>query len=129
MAHKVLIVDDETSIRTILNDYLETLGFEIFHATDGRKGWEIFQEHHPDLVITDIFMPEMTGVELLEKIKMSDRPAPVVLISGVPLSPAEVQVQRERSDGFLEKPYMFWQMKDLIQKLVPNAASPPLEGS
>ena len=127
MSHKVLVVDDDQTIRTILHDYMESLGFEIFHATDGRQGWEIFQEQKPNLVIADIFMPEMTGVELLEKIKESENPVPVVLISGVPLSQSEIQMQRERADGFLEKPYMFWQMKELIGKLVPDAASSPAQ--
>lgn len=123
MSCKVLVVDDDRTIRTILHDYLENLGFEIFHANDGREGWEIFQEQNLNLVITDIFMPEMTGVELVEKIKLSQNPIPVVLISGVPLSQAEIQMQQERADGFLEKPYMFWQMKELINKLLPDEAS------
>jgi two-component system nitrogen regulation response regulator NtrX len=122
MSKKVLVVDDDPTIRTILNDYLTTLGFEVLHADDGHKGWEIFKMQQPQMVIADIFMPGMTGVELLEKIKASDQPAPVVLISGVQLSEAEVQMQRERADGFLEKPYMFWQLKELIAKLLPDAA-------
>jgi two-component system response regulator VanR len=131
MKRKILVVDDDPTIRTILDDYLDNMDFEIFHATDGLEGWKIFQEQQPSLVIADIFMPEMTGVELVEKIKGSDNPAPgsdnpapVVLISGVPLSQAEIQMQEERADGFLEKPYMFWQMKDLIAKLIPDAAAP-----
>lgn len=124
MPYKVLVVDDDQTIRTILQDYMEAMGFEIFHAIDGRQGWEIFQDQTPDLVIADIFMPEMTGVELLEKIKNSSNPVPVVLISGVPLSQTEIQMQRERADGFLEKPYMFWQMKELIGKLIPDAVPP-----
>lgn len=123
MNRKVLVVDDDQTIHSILKDYLNSLDFEVFHATDGLEGWRIFQEEKPDLVIADIFMPEMTGVELVEKIKMSDTPAPVVLISGVPLSPAEVEMQRERAEGFLEKPYMFWQLKELIGELIPDTAS------
>lgn len=125
MKRKILVVDDDPTIRTILEDYLDTMDFEIFHAPDGAEGWRLFQEEKPNLVIADIFMPEMTGVELVEKIKGSDNPAPVVLISGVPLSQAEIQMQQERADGFLEKPYMFWQMKDLIAKLIPDVASIP----
>lgn len=125
MKRKILVVDDDPTIRTILEDYLDTMDFQIFHATDGAEGWRLFQEETPNLVIADIFMPEMTGVELVEKIKGSDTPVPVVLISGVPLSQAEIQMQQERADGFLEKPYMFWQMKDMIAKLIPDAASTP----
>ncbi len=122
MSKPVLVVDDDPTIRTILNDYLTTLGFQVLHADDGHKGWEIFKTEQPALVIADIFMPGMTGVELLEKIKASEHPAPVVLISGVQLSEAEIQMQRERADGFLEKPYMFWQLKELITKLLPDSA-------
>ena len=122
MSRKVLVVDDDDTILALMEDYLGTLDFEIFHASDGKEGWETFQEQIPDLVIADIFMPEMTGLELLEKIKSSENAVPVVLISGVPLSPAEIQMQRERADGFLEKPYMFWQMKELISELLPDTA-------
>ncbi len=121
MSRKVLVVDDDNTIRVLMQDYLGNLDFEIYHASDGKIGWDLFQKHKPDLVITDIFMPQMTGVELLEAVKSSDHPVPVVLISGVSLSDAEIQMQRERADGFLEKPYMFWQMKDLISKLLPDA--------
>ncbi|MCX6640355.1 MAG: response regulator [bacterium] len=121
MSRKVLIVDDDPTIRTLLRDYLEALGFEILHAIDGRCALEIFDREFPDLIITDIFMPEMTGVELAEKVKSGDHPIPIILISGVQLSEAEIQMQRERSDGFLEKPYMFWQLREVISKLVPDA--------
>ncbi len=123
MSRKVLVVDDDDTILTLMKDYLGTLDFEIFHASNGKEGWETFQEKIPDLVIADIFMPEMTGLELLEKIKSSENAVPVILISGVPLSPAEIQMQRERADGFLEKPYMFWQMKELISELLPDTVS------
>lgn len=125
MSRKVLVVDDDDTIRTVLEDFLQALDFEILHARDGRQGWEVFQSESPDLVIADIFMPEMTGVELLDQIKASENPIPVVLISGVPLSQAEIQMQRERADGFLEKPYMFWQMKDVIGKLFQEKNSSP----
>lgn len=124
MDRKVLIVDDDPTIRSILQDYLEALNVEVLHAADGRRGWDLFQQKRPHLVIADIFMPEMTGVELLEKIKSGENPVPVVLISGVQLSEVEVQMQKERADGFLEKPYMFWQMKELISKLLPEWSTP-----
>lgn len=123
MPRTVLVVDDDPTIRTLLQDYLETCGFQILHAMDGPTGLELFQQRRPCLVIADIFMPGMTGVELLEKIKSDPNPVPVVLISGVQLSEVEIQMQRERADGFLEKPYMFWQLKDLINKLVPLEAT------
>ncbi len=123
MNRSVLIVDDDPAIRKVLEDYLKALGFEIYHATDGYTGWDLFQKHRPSLVITDIFMPGITGVELLEKIKADEKPAPVIIISGVQLSEVEIQMQRERADGFLDKPYMFWQLKDLIAKLLPEATA------
>lgn len=120
MNRSVLIVDDDPTIRKVLEDYLKALGFETYHATDGYTGWDLFQKHRPALVITDIFMPGITGVELLEKIKADEKPAPVVMISGVQLSEVEIQMQRERADGFLDKPYMFWQLKDVLAKLLPE---------
>ncbi|MBU0519328.1 response regulator [bacterium] len=120
MGRKVLVVDDEDSTRKVLHDYLESMNLEVIHAEDGKQGLAAFLEQKPDLVITDIFMPQMTGVELLDEIKASDHPVPVVLISGVALTKAELQMQQERADGFMEKPYMFWQMKEVLEQLLPK---------
>ena len=72
MNRSVLIVDDDPAIRRVLEDYLKALGLEIYHATDGYTGWDLYQKHRPGLVITDIFMPGITGVDLLEKIKADE---------------------------------------------------------
>jgi two-component system response regulator ResD len=66
---KILIVDDEEMIRAILATFLSREGFETEQACDGQEGWEILQEIPIDLVVLDVRMPRMTGLELVEKIR------------------------------------------------------------
>ena len=79
---RILVIDDETYIRTALREVLEREGFEVCTAGDGRKGLEMLDADGADLVITDIIMPGIDGVETLEKIRESHPDIPVIVISG-----------------------------------------------
>ncbi len=64
MAGRILVVDDEAHILHVLSLKLRNAGYEVFTAVDGEDGYELAAQHLPDLVITDLQMPYMTGVEL-----------------------------------------------------------------
>lgn len=66
---KILIVDDITSERMVLSLYLKQLGHEVVEATDGIHALKSISDIAPDILITDIFMPEVDGIELISKIK------------------------------------------------------------
>ena len=68
MRRTILLVEDETNIRHLMRRWLEHLGYEVYDAPDGKRGWELVQEHMPELVMTDIAMPEMDGVELCRRV-------------------------------------------------------------
>ena len=78
----ILIIDDETEIRNLLHDILSPF-YEIIEAADGNEGIEQLKHHRPDLIISDIIMPNMSGVELLNEIKKSRLTShiPVVFLS------------------------------------------------
>ena len=72
--YTVLYVEDEEGVRKNVSEILELIFEEVFVACDGQEGYELFEKHQPDLVITDIQMPRLTGIELAKKIrKISDK--------------------------------------------------------
>ena len=79
---KVLIIDDEKSILESLSSVLIEEGFEERTAKDGKEGLALFEEMKPRIVLLDIWMPEMDGLEVLSRVKELDPEAVVVVISG-----------------------------------------------
>ncbi len=78
---KILLVDDEESIQIVYREEFEDEGYQVISALDGTSGLEKFKEEEPDLVILDIQMPGMNGVEVLRQMKMLRPSVPVVLSS------------------------------------------------
>ena len=79
---KVLIVDDEVFIRESLSIFLEDEGFEVITAENGRIGVEKFIKNKPDIVILDLRMPEMSGMEVIQKIREITDLVPIIIVSG-----------------------------------------------
>ena len=78
----ILIVDDEPSIREIVSVYLERAGYEVKAATQGEEGLDLAREHHPDLVLLDILMPDMDGWQVYEALQgITD--APVLFLTAL----------------------------------------------
>lgn len=101
----ILVVDDEYLIADILGFALEDEGFMVVKASNGKKGLEVLEREHPDLIITDFMMPVMDGLEFATAVRAlpSAHLLPIILISG-----AQAHLGMERSDLFnavLEKPF------------------------
>ena len=79
----ILIIDDEESVRALLRLALETAGYEVTEAVNGRQGLERYRQRQEDLVITDIAMPVMNGLDMLLELTREFLHAKVIAISGV----------------------------------------------
>jgi len=79
---KILVIDDEENIREILKEMLEIDGHEVIVATNGKEGLNATNANHFDVVITDIFMPEEDGIEIIMKMKKNDPGMKIIAISG-----------------------------------------------
>ncbi len=87
---KILIVDDDPDIMESKRVVLESAGYEIMVASDGKKGISAFREKLPDLVITDILMPEKEGLEIIRELKRDFPEVKIIAISGgVNIKPEE----------------------------------------
>jgi OmpR family response regulator RpaB len=78
----VLVVDDEAGIRDVLADLLAMEGYEVLTAANGQQGLEAYQEGEPDLVITDIMMPKMNGVDMVLQLRTRNPKVNVIFMSG-----------------------------------------------
>lgn len=101
---KILVIDDQRSIRNTLKDILELEGYEVELAENGKDGMEIFLESKYDLVLSDIKMPEMDGLEVLSKIMEVHSDVPVVMISGHGNIDTAVESIKKGAYDFIEKP-------------------------
>ena len=80
----ILVIDDQEPIRSLLRVALEGAGHEVRDASNGRRGLELYRERAADLIITDILMPEMNGLELLLELTRTFLNVKVIAISGAP---------------------------------------------
>ncbi len=78
----ILIIDDEEIIRVLLRSTLEAAGYEVTEAVNGREGLELYRHRPTDLVITDIVMPELNGLDMLLELTREFLHAKVIAISG-----------------------------------------------
>jgi DNA-binding response OmpR family regulator len=79
---KVLVIDDDAGVRQTLTAILEDNGYEVMSAEDGRRGVAVFRSERPDLVITDIIMPEQEGIQTIIEMRKNAPDAKIIAISG-----------------------------------------------
>ena len=104
MGKKILVIDDEESTRELLKLSLEADGYEVRVAEDGYRGLEIFEEFKPEIVLTDIKMPGLDGIEVLQRLKETGEDVEVIVITGHgEMNLAIKALQLEASD-FINKP-------------------------
>jgi CheY-like chemotaxis protein len=78
----ILVIDDDAIVRQSLTLLLESRGYEVQCAPEGRQGLRAFHKRRPDLVITDIIMPEMEGIQTIMELRILSRDCPIIAISG-----------------------------------------------
>jgi DNA-binding NtrC family response regulator len=118
MAKPILIVDDNPNMSSLLADMLEVFDYGSVRAPDGQAALEELEKRDFAMIITDMRMPNMSGLELLEKVKEKHPKLPVVLISGYSLNNFETESGDLKPDGFLAKPFMMSDIEKLINSLL-----------
>ena len=104
-ARTILIVDDEDAIRTLVRQELENNGFEAHDVSSGAEALSYLAAHETDVVILDIKMPEMGGLDVLQRIREDDLARKVIMLTGV----GELKIARESlelgASDFMSKPF------------------------
>jgi len=100
----LLIIDDDDVVRASLAAYLEDSGFSVLQAGNGQQGLQVFEEHQPDLVICDLRMPQMGGLELIRQVSERAPQVPVIVVSGAGVMSDAVEALRLGAADYLIKP-------------------------
>ncbi len=116
----ILVVDDETHIHHVVSLKLQHAGFEVVTAEDGEEGYECALEHTPDLVITDLQMPFMNGLELCEKLKEHDdtRTIPALMLTARGFSIPAESLERTNIVEVFSKPFSPKEILESVESLV-----------
>lgn len=120
----ILIIDDDESILRPLRRILESQGHDVVEATDGGTALRRFAGHPTDLVVTDIFMPEMDGIEFIMRVKEAFPEARVIAMSGggrLPMENVLGAAEKLGAEAVLEKPFTV----DEVLAAVDRALAPP----
>ncbi len=118
---RFLIIDDEAQIRDMLAEMLSAQGHEVFTASGGQQGLQVFKDQLPDLVVTDLGMPGVSGLDVANAVKAANSRIPVILMTGWGMTLAEEEVRKNGVDFIISKPFQLPEMERILnQILVPQ---------
>ena len=100
----ILVVDDEPDIRELIKDILEDENYHVRIAADGQEAQQVFSEEQPDLILLDIWMPDIDGISLLKEFKQQNKSVTIVMMSGHGTIETAVEATRLGASDFIEKP-------------------------
>jgi CheY-like chemotaxis protein len=111
----VLVADDDPDIRTMVRMLLELDGHRVLEARDGTAAWEMIQSHHPSVVVADVQMPGMTGLQLCRKVKDSDQAAIRVIVYTAGMASREDSMSAG-CDGYFLKTDPLPNLRDAVRR-------------
>lgn len=125
--HELLLIDDDPAMRSMLQRALVRAGYVVHEAADGRAGLKVLETHRVALVLTDIIMPDVEGVELIFRLKKSHPGLPVIAMSGGGRMSPKGYLEVAKSCGAartIAKPFDISQLLVWIAELIPDDSRP-----
>ena len=126
MSSKVLLVEDERTLSGIVRDALETMDFSVELAYDGSEGLRRYFELRPDILLVDVMMPKMSGFDMVNAIRQSDKETPILFLTAKTAVDDVVTGFSIGADDYLKKPFaipeLVVRMKNLLGKKQPVQA-------
>ncbi len=131
---KILLVDDEPGLRESVQAYLEDSNFEVRVASNAKQGWELLQQEIPNVLISDIMMPQVDGYQFLKQVREDARfqALPVVFLTARGIKSDRIQGYQAGADAYLPKPFDPEELVAIVTSLIerraaqtPNASATP----
>ena len=113
---KILIIDDETDLLELIKDVLEEKNYQVFCASSGADGIQLNEQKNPDLIILDLRMPEMDGIQTLRNIRNADDSVIVVILTGYGCPDTIRDATDLNVSEYLSKPFGNSELLDIIDK-------------
>jgi DNA-binding response OmpR family regulator len=123
MMNRILVIDDDTSIRKFLKRGLSYEGFAVTLAESGEDGLVRAREHYPDLVILDWLMPGMDGIEVLEKLRLADDALPIIMLTAKDTQQDQIKGLSKGADDYVTKPISFDLLLARVRSLLRRAST------
>ncbi len=127
MARTILVVDDEPTLRETLAEALDADGFRVVTAADGSEALVQFREHHPDLVVLDLMLPELSGVEVC-RILRRESGVPILMLTARSSEIDKVLGLELGADDYVTKPFSLRELTARIRALLRRTEQPIVEG-
>lgn len=120
MAKKVLIVEDNELNMKLFHDLLEAQGYDILETREGLQALSLAREHRPDLILMDIQLPEISGLEVTKWLKEDEElaPIPVVAVTAFAMKGDEERIREGGCEAYISKPISVVHFLDTIRKLL-----------
>ncbi len=125
MSAQLLLVDDEPGLREAVKDYLQESGFNVEVASNAREGWELLQQTNPDLLISDVMMPQIDGYQFLKQVRADPRfkRLPVVFLTAKGMTTDRIQGYQAGVDAYLPKPFDPDELVAIVENLLERRAA------
>lgn len=121
---KILVVEDENSIREVEAAYLKRSGYSVLEAEDGKKAFEMFKTETPDLVLLDLNLPEIDGINLCKKIREINKSIPIIMVTARVEEIDEIIGLEIGADDYIKKPFspniLVARVASLLRRFVPT---------
>jgi len=125
---RILVVDDEPQLTRVLRTGLTSRGFDVRAAADGLAGFEMFSDWHPDLIITDLAMPNIDGLELCRRVRAISQ-VPIIILSAKGEEKTKVEALDIGADDFVTKPFGIDELLARVRASLRRANADPTNGS
>ena len=120
---KILVIDDEKNIRELFSDFLSWYGYYVMTVENGSEGLRRLKEANFDVVLSDINIPGISGIELMKIVREEKIDVFFVLFTGIDVDIARRISEQQAADGFIEKPFSIRQIIHLIEDLFTRKTS------
>jgi two-component system NtrC family response regulator len=119
---KILVADDELKILAMLQKYLTKFNFKVLLAEDGKHAYNIFEQEKPDIIISDLKMPGLDGIELLKKVREVDENIDFIFITAFAATDTAIQALKLGAADYIIKPFKLEELKIIIDRLLEKKA-------
>ncbi len=123
----ILVVDDSNLNRAILVEFLNSKGFKILEAADGKEALEIIRQQNPDLILLDLIMPVMDGFEAMEHLQKENIKIPIIIITAYIKDNTYRRCKELGAAGFLNKPIKMHELFNIISGILEKHTGPTTE--
>ena len=127
MSKRILLVEDETNIRNLVKMNLELEGYEVIATGEGKQAVKFFQGQHFDLLILDVMLPEVSGFQICEQVRLTNMEVPIIFLTAKDTAADRIAGLKKGADDYLTKPFNLEELLLRVQKLIQRTEKNPEE--